>query len=583
MALPDTFEQLALRFTDPVQHSYEVIREVVLEDETIAERSRRTGVDRATIAEKARRFIQHGMFGLVDQRVSTVSKDQTYPDEVAGYVLYLKQLYPPIGRREIVRIVQHKFGYKTNHVTVRRFLQRHPIPVQLPLSLTGYHDFETAYRARYAVVKMHYQGWHHKSIAQLLGLSRQHVVNIVVAFERDEFASLEDRRTRPVTHPATQLLLPLLKEVLDVQREYPRAGRFRVKGLLEKKTGQSPSAATIGRAMAINREVHDAPPAWITNRTDPSEPDGIVKYLPFEPTHRHRYWFMDYRYLVRLDDEGHWAYSLCIIEGYSRKILAGMATEYQDSVAVIQLLTAALGTYGKPDGVVSDNGSAFKADIVTGLLTDLGIEALHIEKGKPWEDLIEAQFKIQRRIGDAAFERAADFAEIRQEHEAFIETFNTTAHWAHRDRDDGLRTPEEVLGWVKGEEIDPTALQQAVRHLRVERVVTPRGYVSIQRFYLYAERGLSRRRVSIWLCEGRANIGYQDALLARYAYHYDRPSRRMSAVSEPEIFHTTYASPQLELLELDEDQWQRIYRRPYERRPRLADSGAIQLAFALPA
>lgn len=48
--------------------------------------------------------------------------------------------------------------------------------------------------------------------------------------------------------------------------------------------------------------------------------------------------------------------------------------------------------------------------------------------------------------------------------------------------------------------------QAVLRHLQVERVVTLRGYVSIQRFYLYAERGLARKQVSIWLMEGRQVI-----------------------------------------------------------------------------
>ena len=59
----------------------------------------------------------------------------------------------------------------------------------------------------------------------------------------------------------------------------------------------------------------------------------MVKEMPFPPTHRHRYWFIDLRYLVRLGDDQHWVYSLLIIEGYARKILAGMATDSQDVVA----------------------------------------------------------------------------------------------------------------------------------------------------------------------------------------------------------------------------------------------------------
>ena len=78
-------------------------------------------------------------------------------------------------------------------------------------------------------------------------------------------------------------------------------------------------------------------------------------------------------------------------------------------------------------------------------------------------------------------------------HAAFVELFNTTAHWAHREREDGLRTPVEVLRWVRGADVEQDVLQRALRHRQVERVVTLRGYVSVQRFYLYAERGLSRR------------------------------------------------------------------------------------------
>ena len=180
--MPEDFHQLALRFTDPVQHDYEVIRDIMLADATVAERSRATGLDRETVGEKARRFLEGGMLGLVDRRTTTDQGQQCYPDVVAGYILYLKQLYPPIHYREIARIVGRKFGCKTNHVTVKRFLERHPIPVQLPLPMTGFHQFEDAYRARWTVVRMYYEGWHQTSIAGCLGLSRQHVWHILQAF-----------------------------------------------------------------------------------------------------------------------------------------------------------------------------------------------------------------------------------------------------------------------------------------------------------------------------------------------------------------------------------------------------------------
>src|SRR5919109_5256943 len=104
MPVSGRFQQLAMRFTDPVQHDYEVIRDIMLADETVAARSRETGLDRETVGEKARRLVQYGMFGLIDRRTTTTKGQHRYPDVVAACILYLKQLYPAIHDREIVRI-----------------------------------------------------------------------------------------------------------------------------------------------------------------------------------------------------------------------------------------------------------------------------------------------------------------------------------------------------------------------------------------------------------------------------------------------------------------------------------------------
>jgi hypothetical protein len=132
----EDFAQYKLQFIDYIQHDYEVIRPIVLFAETIAERSRQTGVERTVVGDKARRFVREGMLGLVDQRAGQAGrKGHVYPDAVAAYMLYAKQLYPSIHDRELVRIVARKFGYKTNHHTVKRFFERHALPVQLELAM----------------------------------------------------------------------------------------------------------------------------------------------------------------------------------------------------------------------------------------------------------------------------------------------------------------------------------------------------------------------------------------------------------------------------------------------------------------
>jgi hypothetical protein len=233
VAAQDDFARIRTEFIDPFQHDYEAIRPVVLFGETAAERSRQTGIDRTTIADKAKCFVTGGMLGLADGRTQpTPSEGAIYPEGIAAYIIYLKQRYPPIHLREIERIWWRKFAYKTNHHTLKRFLQPYETPLQLELDLTTVSSFDDAYEARWTVVRMAQEGWDKTSIADCLKVSRSHVYKILDAFEKEGFDGLEDPRTRSPHHPDNQLSLPFFKEVLDLQHEYPWAGRFRIHGLL---------------------------------------------------------------------------------------------------------------------------------------------------------------------------------------------------------------------------------------------------------------------------------------------------------------------------------------------------------------
>jgi putative transposase len=545
-----------------------VIRPIVLFGDTAAERGRQTGVERTVVGDKARRFVRDGMEGLRDQRTQARDpQDPGYPEAIAGYIVYVKQLYPPIRLREIERIVLRKFGFQTNHHTRQRFLAPYDTPIQLDLELTTFSSYADASQARWRVVRMAAEGWNKQSIADCLKLARSHVYRLLDAFERDGFDGLEDHRTRPVDHPANQLRLPFLKDVLDLQHESPRAGRFRIYGLLEPQPREPlPRERTGGRAMAVNRQFHGAPAPWRRAREEPPA-ETSFQPLPYRPAYRHHMWFTAIRYLIQV--EGRWVYSICVIAGYSRKILAGMVSPPQDLTAVLQSLYAALSEYGCPQALVSDNGSVFTAGEYLAMLRELEIEPLHIEKGKPWQNLIEAQFKVQLRLADCKFEQAQTLGEMQQQHATFIATFNTTLHWAHRQRDEGSRTPVDVLGWLRGRHVEPKRLRELFGRTGFLRTVNRYGFVSVQRFYLYAEDGLSRQRVSIWICEGELSIEYHQTLLARYHCAYDPQRRQLHDVREPTFYPTPFASPQLELLELDEEQWSTFQRRPakhYSRR-----------------
>jgi transposase InsO family protein len=315
--------------------------------------------------------------------------------------------------------------------------------------------------------------------------------------------------------------------------------------------------------MAINRRMHGAPGPWQSAR-DEQAAATEPRHLPYRPHYRHHLWFVDIRYLVKI--EGRWVYSLCILEGYSRTILAGMASEHQDLPALLQLLFAALSSYGCPEAIVSDHGAGFQAHDYVTILQALEIEPKSIELRKPWQNLIEAQFKVQLRLADFKFEQAGTVEEMQRLHAAFIDTFNPTRHGAHLEREDGRRTPVEVLGWVRGRAVDAERLRRLFGRVQFLRTVNPYGFVSIQRFYIYAEQGLSRQRVSLWIYEGQLRIEYRETLVARYRCAYNRRQRRLHDVSHPMLYHTVFASPQLELIELDDAQWIKVQQRAFQRR-----------------
>jgi hypothetical protein len=91
------------------------------------------------------------------------------------------------------------------------------------------------------------------------------------------------------------------------------------------------------------------------------------------------------------------------------------------------------------------------------------------------------------------------------------------------------------------------------------------------------------QRVSIWLYEGRLHIEYQQTLLARYTYRYDRKRKRLRAVHTSQLYATAFADPQMELWELDDEQWRKVLSRHIRLRGvrPLAMSPMEQLAFQL--
>ena len=129
---------------------------------------------------------------------------------------------------------------------------------------------------------------------------------------------------------------------------------------------------------------------------------------------------------------------------------ASALTRTQVLASFLSVLYAAVERYRSPEALVTDGGGIFRARQARAVYEVLGIRKKEIERGRPWQSYIETHFNVQRRMADHRFAGAESWAELAEAHDRFVEDYNAQAHWAHRERADGRRSPSEVLGFLSG-------------------------------------------------------------------------------------------------------------------------------------
>ena len=155
MSAQEACEQMRPQFIAPIPHDDEGMRPMVLCAATAAERSRQTGVERTVVGDKARRFVLAGMLGLPEGRAEAAGRPgHRYPEAMAGSIVDVKQLSPPIHWRALARMVQRTCGDKTQHHTRTRCLEPYDTPRQRARGLTPFAAFAEASQARWTGGRM---------------------------------------------------------------------------------------------------------------------------------------------------------------------------------------------------------------------------------------------------------------------------------------------------------------------------------------------------------------------------------------------------------------------------------------------
>jgi transposase InsO family protein len=260
------------------------------------------------------------------------------------------------------------------------------------LALGNYHSQGDRYQARVQVIKLYYQGWTKGSISRVFHVSRPTIDRWIHRFESEHFAGLVDKSFAPKA-PTRKGWLPLMLEGYHLQKRHPDAGEFRIWSLLGNP---EISVRTVGRIMALNRQVYDDIPHRPTQDA-PKDP----RPHPYRATAPHEFWFIDGRKMDFAIEGVNW-WSLIILDGYSRTMLAGAVAPTEASWVALMVLYTACLRYGVPQAFISDSGGAFTSNEFEAVCTRLQIAHHPMEstKGESYLNGMETHFNVQRRLYD---------------------------------------------------------------------------------------------------------------------------------------------------------------------------------------
>ena len=119
----------------------------------------------------------------------------------------------------------------------------------------------------------------------------------------------------------------------------------------------------------------------------------------------------------------------------------------------------------------------------------------------------------------------------------------------------------------------PTDLSSAFFSTMLVRKLDAAGYARVRHWRVYAEEGLARCEVAVWLGDGEMALEHGGRTLSRYDVSLSRVAATLEAVTNPCLFATRHGATQPKLFGLQEtlgdEGWLRALRLgAYTFRPR---------------
>jgi hypothetical protein len=150
---------------------------------------------------------------------------------------------------------------------------------------------------------------------------------------------------------------------------------------------------------------------------------------------------------------------------------------------------------------VSDSGGAYTSDAFEAVCGRLEIDhkTSVSTQGQSYLNWIETHFNIQRRLSDYQFSLARTPSDLEQRHQAFIHTYNTTAHQGLLPDQRLPPIPGEILGTAQGRRYPQEVLAEKFVHALFPRTTNRYGCVTLHSSHFYIEAGIPKTQVLLWV------------------------------------------------------------------------------------
>ena len=533
-------------YQDEAHMKYEIIRPVLMGQITAKIRAHELQLHEKTLAKYIGNFRKGGYAGLLDQRHGPSVRKGELTEVQQAHLITLCMVYNGFSLRELATIIGQEYSRTIDYKTVFGVLKRYEwlftyshseeATEHLLIRFREYHEYTPIVAGRYRIIELLEAGWKKSTICRAMKVSRPLVYYWQQQFEAEGVIGLYNKPPIRI-HFQETISVADIAFIFETIENNPNIGHYRVKMMLNGQ-GNIIGHTTIWQIIRLFRDVKKA-----EKKSHLKSPDE----KPLEAFFPHEIWFCDIRYLVK--HRGSWVYSIIFIDGYSRMIIAGEACLKQDLSHVIAILQKALLEYGCPKQIISDNGPVFKAHLLERAIDKLEIDWHKIEKGKPWQNLMESHFSIEHRLLDSYIKACVELKDIQFQHGLFIGEYNHSGHWHHKSlTEDGriyYRTPYDIMGTSKGEEYTSQELSRTFAFRHYQRIVSQKGQIRVLGYILYVDEGLVGELVNVYIYPECLQIEHDRQVIVEYECHYDIQTKKLKTVRSDMVFWRPSISPQL--------------------------------------